>query len=251
LESLISEVISRVRECEREVQDKYGRWFSLRVRPYLTVENKVDGAVLVLVDIDALKRAELEAKLAHAYAQTVIEDAPPLLILDSQMRVISGNQSLYKHFKASPAQTENILIYELGNGQWRKTSNDTWTTSRFWRVPQARSTGYKRCLDAIPGYTQISAQNLGGDGQNGARPVAHDGRSKHAEPVANQEDSRCITEPVATCQLERVKGIEPSLRREPIWLMIKCLRSAHLRVSSWTTQPQQCTPSWRRLPAAA
>jgi two-component system CheB/CheR fusion protein len=118
LEKLIAEVIASVRECEREVQNKDGRWFSLRVRPYLTVENKVDGAVLVLVDNDALKRAEQEAKVAHAYAQGVIEDAPPLLILDSRLRVISGNRSFYKHFKVFPVRTENILIYELGNGQW-------------------------------------------------------------------------------------------------------------------------------------
>jgi PAS domain S-box-containing protein len=78
----------------------------------------VDGAVLVLVDIDALKRAEQETKAAHVYAQAVIDDAPPLLILDSRLRVISSNQSFYKHFKVSPVQTENILIYELGNGQW-------------------------------------------------------------------------------------------------------------------------------------
>ena len=33
----------------------------MRVRPYMTLENKVDGAVLVLIDITDLKRAE-EAK---------------------------------------------------------------------------------------------------------------------------------------------------------------------------------------------
>ena len=58
LEGLIAEVIATVREQEREVRDKDGRWYSLRVRPYLTLDNKVDGAVLVLVDIDALKRGE-------------------------------------------------------------------------------------------------------------------------------------------------------------------------------------------------
>ena len=40
------------------MQDRDGRWYSLRVRPYRTLENKIDGAVLVLVDVDALKRNE-------------------------------------------------------------------------------------------------------------------------------------------------------------------------------------------------
>ena len=40
--------------CEREVQDGEGRWYSLRIRPYRTTENKIDGAVLTLVDINDL-----------------------------------------------------------------------------------------------------------------------------------------------------------------------------------------------------
>ena len=52
LETLSANVIGELREQEREVQDKDGRWYSLRVRPYMTLDNKVDGAVLVLVDID-------------------------------------------------------------------------------------------------------------------------------------------------------------------------------------------------------
>ena len=69
-------------------------------------------------------------------------------------------------------------------------------------------------LDAVPGDTQIRAQNLGVDGQNGAHPVASNGRSQHAETLANKGDSRCLAEPVATCPLERVKGIEPSFRAQ-------------------------------------
>jgi two-component system CheB/CheR fusion protein len=43
---------------ELEVQDKQGHWYLLRVRPYRTMENKIDGALLVLVDVDSLKRNE-------------------------------------------------------------------------------------------------------------------------------------------------------------------------------------------------
>jgi two-component system CheB/CheR fusion protein len=57
LEGLCAEVVSIGREQDREVRDTGGRWYSLRVRPYLTLDNKVDGAVIVLVDIDTLKRS--------------------------------------------------------------------------------------------------------------------------------------------------------------------------------------------------
>jgi two-component system, chemotaxis family, CheB/CheR fusion protein len=41
---------------ETTVQDRGGRWYSLRIRPYKTMDNKIDGAVLVLIDVDQLRR---------------------------------------------------------------------------------------------------------------------------------------------------------------------------------------------------
>jgi two-component system, chemotaxis family, CheB/CheR fusion protein len=43
---------------EREVLDKQGHWYLLRIRPYRTLENKIDGAVIVLIDVDSLKRSQ-------------------------------------------------------------------------------------------------------------------------------------------------------------------------------------------------
>jgi hypothetical protein len=67
-------------------------------------------------------------------------------------------------------------------------------------------------LDGGPAYTQIRAQNLGGNGQNGSHPVAINGESKAHETLENKGDSRCLTQPVATGLLERVKGIESCLK---------------------------------------
>lgn len=61
---LTTQVIDTVGILEQEVQDLAGRWYSLRIRPYRTAENKLDGAVVALIDIDTLKR--LESDLAHA-----------------------------------------------------------------------------------------------------------------------------------------------------------------------------------------
>ena len=55
---VVTEVIEQATTTEREVRDRNGRWYSLRVRPYRTLENQIDGAVLMLVDIDTMKRAE-------------------------------------------------------------------------------------------------------------------------------------------------------------------------------------------------
>ena len=66
LEALIAEVIQSESPTDREVRDCDGRWFLMRVRPYRTLQNHIDGALLVLFGIDALKRAELEReRLQH------------------------------------------------------------------------------------------------------------------------------------------------------------------------------------------
>ncbi len=55
LEALIIEVIEQVQPREIEVRDQKGAWYLLRIHPYRTTENKIDGAVLVLLDINYIK----------------------------------------------------------------------------------------------------------------------------------------------------------------------------------------------------
>jgi PAS domain S-box-containing protein len=53
------------------------------------------------------------------YAQNIVDTVrEPLLILDTTLRVRSANRAFYKTFHVSSEETENRLIYELGNGQW-------------------------------------------------------------------------------------------------------------------------------------
>lgn len=52
LEHKIDEVIKAVRPMEEEVRDRKGRRYLLRIRPYTTLESRIEGAVIVLVDVD-------------------------------------------------------------------------------------------------------------------------------------------------------------------------------------------------------
>jgi two-component system, chemotaxis family, CheB/CheR fusion protein len=58
LEQLIHEVIDTLNVRERQVRDKKRALYSLRVRPYRTADNKIDGAVLTLVDINSGRGAK-------------------------------------------------------------------------------------------------------------------------------------------------------------------------------------------------
>jgi two-component system CheB/CheR fusion protein len=119
LEAWLGEVVASVRARECDVRDKDGRWYSLRARPYFTLDNKVDGAVLVVVDITDLKRTEREIKAARDYAEAIIRTArDPLIVLRADLKVDKANEAFYKTFKITSQETENVLIYELDHGQW-------------------------------------------------------------------------------------------------------------------------------------
>jgi two-component system, chemotaxis family, CheB/CheR fusion protein len=57
LGGLITSVIDTLTPYEGEVQDGAKRWYSLRIRPYVTLDNKIDCASIVLLDIDSIKRS--------------------------------------------------------------------------------------------------------------------------------------------------------------------------------------------------
>lgn len=55
-------VLDRLTPIERQVETRAGAWFLMRVRPYRTLENAIEGAVVTFVDITARKRAEDELR---------------------------------------------------------------------------------------------------------------------------------------------------------------------------------------------
>ncbi len=95
-----------------DVRDMHGRWYSLRILPSVGPDGKIDGAVMMLIDIDAAKRG---LDFAKAIVETVRE---PLVILNQNLKVVSANKAFYETFQASPQETEGRLIYDLGKGQW-------------------------------------------------------------------------------------------------------------------------------------
>ncbi|MBI2215974.1 MAG: PAS domain-containing protein [Candidatus Rokubacteria bacterium] len=119
LEALLRDVIETLTVQEREVQARDGRWHSVRVRPYRTADNKIDGAVISFIDIDAIKRGLEEVQAAHDQAQAIIATVrEPLVILDADLRVVTANRSFYTVFQVAREDTERRSIFDLGNRQW-------------------------------------------------------------------------------------------------------------------------------------
>src|SRR3989440_6670489 len=72
-----------------------------------------------MLDATERSRSEADLKAIETYAQNIVDTVrEPLLTLDSTWRVRPATRVFYQPFKVSAEETENRLIYELGNGQW-------------------------------------------------------------------------------------------------------------------------------------
>jgi two-component sensor histidine kinase len=56
---------------------------------------------------------------AYAFAQAIVDTVrEPLVVLDYDLRVVAASRSFYQTFKVSREETQDKLLYALGDGQW-------------------------------------------------------------------------------------------------------------------------------------
>jgi len=116
IESSVQATIETATVHEREVREKDGGWFLMRVRPYKTWDSKIDGAVISFQDIDEIKRRMNESR---NYVDILIENArEPILILDGQMNVSIANHAFSSAFHISGAEVEGKNVADLAGARW-------------------------------------------------------------------------------------------------------------------------------------
>ena len=105
-------VLDNLIPVEQEVQTTDGKWYSLRILPYRTLENVIEGVVVSFVDIN-------QVKVGSIYTESIIDTMrEPMLVLDEHLKVVSANKGFYRAFKVTMEDTQGQLIYAIGNHQW-------------------------------------------------------------------------------------------------------------------------------------
>ncbi|MET0152882.1 MAG: chemotaxis protein CheB [Candidatus Binatia bacterium] len=116
LEALIHEAINSAVLQERAV-DSQGRWLSLQIRPYKSLDNRIEGAVLALFDNELLMRHE--GGRMRDYAEVLFRTvSAPLVELDGDLRVRRVNPAFSTKFGVLAGAAEGRLFHEIGDGQW-------------------------------------------------------------------------------------------------------------------------------------
>ena len=207
LDSLMLRVIATANGEEMELLDREGRWNVLRVRPYRTRDNRIEGAVLTMLDIDELHRAQTRADQAREFAESIVESVQvPLLVLKSDLRVRVANQAFLSAYGRRPADVENRALDEIDEAQWSlpefkraltRLSNDETSSEEL------------ECLQDIPGVGRrtvlINAKCVRQQGAHQILIAVQDITAhKHAERIMAKEQARLkrSVEKVATALLE-------------------------------------------------
>jgi two-component system CheB/CheR fusion protein len=115
----VREVLDTLQMQGKQVQTADGRWYAMRILPYRTRENRIEGVVVAFSDITQLKELEASLRYARTYTENIVATVrEPLVVLDPALRVVTANRSFYTTFQVNPGETEGKLLYTLGNNQW-------------------------------------------------------------------------------------------------------------------------------------
>jgi len=114
-------VLESLQTRERDVQTKDGSWFQMRILPYRTHENVIDGLVLTFNDITLVKTVQREASRAMRLMEGAFNATPePVLALDSDLTIRMANTAYYNEFKTTPARTLGVGLLEIQGGAWNR-----------------------------------------------------------------------------------------------------------------------------------
>ncbi len=115
----IHHVLETLARVDKEVRCDGDEWYQMRVIPYRTADNVIDGVVITFIAITEQKKATAAAEQAAGFAEAIVETVrQPLLVLDQDLKIASANPAFYRHFQTRPDETLGARIYELGHNQW-------------------------------------------------------------------------------------------------------------------------------------
>jgi two-component system CheB/CheR fusion protein len=109
-------VLSTLRPHEVEAQTSQGLWRLVRITPYRTSQNLIDGVAISFLDIDRVKRAELLAG-SRALTDSVVQTAhEPLVVLDESAIIASANPAFLELFELPASDALQTSLFQVGGG---------------------------------------------------------------------------------------------------------------------------------------
>ena len=118
-------VLSNLVPKEAEVQTVDGKWFTLRIQPYRTLDNVIEGAVISFIDVDEVVRTRQALRMANEQARmaVVLRDASDAItVQDLEGRTIAWNPGAERLYGWSEAQALLLNVRERIPPEQRATA---------------------------------------------------------------------------------------------------------------------------------
>jgi two-component system CheB/CheR fusion protein len=112
----IKEVLEGLVPKELEVETNTGEWYLLRIRPYRTLENVIEGAVITFTEISEIKKAQAALRDSEALRRlaAVVRDARDAIVVqDMTGRILAWNPSAERMYGWSEAEALKMNIRDL------------------------------------------------------------------------------------------------------------------------------------------
>ncbi|MGK2906548.1 MAG: PAS domain-containing hybrid sensor histidine kinase/response regulator [Desulfuromonadales bacterium] len=107
--------------CEIELSQKNGQVIFTKIQStVLSTSAGQDKAILSsIIDVTIAKELESEIQEAREYAENIVETLrEPLVVLNSELQILTANHSFYEKFKVTPEETIGNVLYDVGNRPW-------------------------------------------------------------------------------------------------------------------------------------
>ena len=119
LEDVLRHVLESLQPYEREVEDSEGRFYLMRVRPYRTGDDRIDGTVLQLLDVSDIKRSAEKVKYARDYAEAIVNTTrEPLAVLDEKFTIRDANRAFYDALEIPEGAAPGKSIFDVSSGRF-------------------------------------------------------------------------------------------------------------------------------------
>jgi len=112
----IQAVLDTLVPNEIEVQTPAGAWFLLRIRPYRTLENVIEGAVITFTDITEIQKARIavqESEALRRLAIVVRDSRDAILVQGMDGRILAWNPAATREYGWNEAEALTMNIRAL------------------------------------------------------------------------------------------------------------------------------------------
>ena len=148
----LKQVLETLVYKERQVETINGDWFLLRIMPYRTTENVIDGGVLTFTNIGDVKKLEASVRASESRLQQLFDNIPIMLAaFDEQQRTVMWNRECVRvtGYSAQEMIGKQEAFHVL-SGKGKKTEGNLLGKHRVEERPLTRKDGEVRFVAWLP-----------------------------------------------------------------------------------------------------